>query len=100
MLGFGFAGVLLAIVVASYPSTEYQLVCTCLAAFPGWRELRPVSSLRPMRAASSVLWERIGVRARKWHATLPEATAVCAFEQGLCLFRTCGLPRTIWLLHH
>ena len=26
MLGFGFAGVLLAIVVASYACTEYQLV--------------------------------------------------------------------------
>lgn len=87
MLGFEFAGVFLAIVVASYACTEYQLVL-----YDAWRRVMLGESfaLLIILAANAisfiVLWlsaSTFVLASGTQHYT--QATATCAFAQGLCL---------------
>jgi hypothetical protein len=95
MLGFGFAGVLLTIVVASYACTEYQLVL-----YDAWRRVRLGDNfaLLIILAANAisfvVLWLSASafVLASGTHQ-YTEAIAICAFAQGL------WLVQNLWAYH-
>jgi hypothetical protein len=95
MLGFGFAGVFLAIVVASYACTEYQLVL-----YDAWRRVRLGESfaLLIILAANAISFLVLWMSALAFvlasgthHYT--EATAVCAFAQAL------WLVQNLWAYH-
>jgi hypothetical protein len=104
MLGFGFAGVFLAIVVASYACTEYQLVL-----YDTWRRVRLGESfaLLIILAANAISFLVLWMSALAFvlasgtqHYT--EATAVCAFAQGLWLVQNLWAYRRnhLRLPHH